>query len=189
LVAFDASDRAMGDLVVEAVVHGDDPLRVWVHAVDGEMEVEVAVLGVAMEGIDDLMLGEAHLVEEGGDGLVSLRSRGLLSLPPAQDPVVYGLGAAPRCLSEVDHLLHLALVVDVEHVLRSSVLDLLAVAASLGAGDVVEEGAHVVGLALGRDHLGRRDLLDDHVAPPGSRSPSLAMAAFRAVSAVAVCRL
>ena len=72
---------------------------------------------------------EAHLVEERRDRRVRLGGRGLLSLPPAHDPVLHGLRAAPRDLGQVDHLLHLALVVDVEEVHGAAVLDLLAVAA------------------------------------------------------------
>ena len=67
--------------VVEAVVHGDDLFRVWVHAVDGE--VEVPVVGIAVEGVDDLVLGETHLVQERGDGCLGLRCRRLFALVPS----------------------------------------------------------------------------------------------------------
>jgi hypothetical protein len=105
-------------------------------------------LRVAVEGIDDLVPSQTHLVEECGDGLIRLGGRGLLALPPAHDPVLHGLGTASGGLGQVDHLLDLAVVVDVEQVQGSSVLDLLAIAARVGPGDVVGERAHVEGLAL-----------------------------------------
>ena len=89
---------------------------VGVDAVDGE--VDVPVVGVAVERIDRLVLAEAHLGEEHPDGLVRLGARRLLTLSPAQDPVLHRLRAAPGDLGEVDHLLHLTVVVDVEEVER-----------------------------------------------------------------------
>ena len=77
-----------------------------------------------------------------------------------------GCGLPSRDLGQVDHLLHLSVVVDVEEVERAAVLDLLAIAARLAASDVVDESTHVRGLALGRRGLRRRHLLDDHGAPP-----------------------
>ena len=136
---------------------------VGVDAVDGDMDV--AVVGVAVKRIDRLVLPEAHLGEEHPNGLVRLGARRLLTLSPAQDPVLHGLRAATGDLGEVDHLLHLTVVVDVEEVQGAAVLDLLAVAAGRHAGDVVDQGAHVRGLALGRRGLRRADLLDDHRAP------------------------
>jgi hypothetical protein len=69
-----------------------------------------------------------------------------------------------------------------------TVLHLLTGAAGFGAGDVVGQGAHVVGFALGRRELGCRDLLDDHrpllpYCPPAS----LPTAARNIVSSSAVC--
>ena len=117
------------DFEVEAVVDGDDLLRRWVDAVDGD--VDVPVMGVTVKRIDRLVLPEAHLGEEHPDGLVRLGARRLLTLSPAQDPVLHGLLAAASDLSEVDHLLYLTVVVDVEEVEGAAVLDLLAVAAAL----------------------------------------------------------
>ena len=131
----------MRDLVVEALVHGDELLRLGVHAVHGD--VDVPVVRVAVERIDGLVLGEAHLVEKHPDRLVGLCGRRLLVFPPAQDPVLDGLRAALGDLGEIDHLLDLAVVVDVEEVERPPVLDLLAVATGPRPGDVVDEGAHV----------------------------------------------
>ena len=88
--------------------------------------------------------------------------------------MLHGLLAAASDLGEVDHLLYLAVVVDVEEVDGAAVLDLLAVAAAPPRpGDVVDQSAHVRGLTLGRRGLRRADLLDDHRGPsppPASRS-------------------
>ena len=141
LSLLDAGDRPVGDLEVEAVVDGDDLLRRGVDAVDGD--VDVAVVGVAVKRIDGLVLAEAHLGEEHPDRLVRLGARRLLTLSPAQDPVLHRLRAATGDLGEVDHLLYLTVVVDVEEVDGAAMLDLLAVAAGRDAGDVVDQGAHV----------------------------------------------
>jgi hypothetical protein len=76
LRVLDPSDRTVGDLVVETVVDGGEPLRLGMDAVDGQ--VEVPVLRVAVQPIDRLMLGEAHLVQEHLGGLISLGRRRLL---------------------------------------------------------------------------------------------------------------
>ena len=81
LTLLDASDRAVGYFEVEAVVDGDDLLRRWVDAVDGDMDVPV--MGVAVKRIDRLVLPEAHLGEEHPHGLVRLGARRLLTLSPA----------------------------------------------------------------------------------------------------------
>jgi hypothetical protein len=72
----DASDRPVGDLVVEAIVDGDELLRLGMDAVDGQ--VEVPVLRVAVQSIERLVAGQAHLVQEHPGRLVSLGRRRLL---------------------------------------------------------------------------------------------------------------
>src|SRR5450631_2839746 len=62
LGAFDTSDRPMGDLVVEPAVDGDDRLGLGVDAVD--REVEVPVVGVAVEAVEGLVLPQTHLLQE-----------------------------------------------------------------------------------------------------------------------------
>jgi hypothetical protein len=95
----------------------DDLLRRGVDAVDGD--VDVAVVGVAVERIDRLVVREAHLGKKHPDRLVRLLPRRLLTLSPAHDPVLHRLRAATGDLGQVDHLLHLAVVFDVEEVGRS----------------------------------------------------------------------
>lgn len=87
-----------------------------VDAVDSD--VDVAVVGVAVKRIDGLVLAKAHLGEIHPDGLVRLDARRLLTLSPAQDPVLLELRAATGDLGEIDHLLYLTVVVDVEEVER-----------------------------------------------------------------------
>ena len=53
LRVLDASDRPVGDLVVEAIVDGDELLGLGVDAVDGQ--VEVPVLRVAVQSIERLV--------------------------------------------------------------------------------------------------------------------------------------
>ncbi len=188
LALLDPGDRPVGDLVVEAVVDGDELLGVGVDAVDGE--VEVAVLGVAVERVDGLVLAEAHLVEEHGDRLVGLGGRRLLTLSPAQDPVLHGLGAAPGDLGEVDHLLHLAVVVDVEEVERAAVLDLLAIAAGVGARRCSRRArARSTALLLGGAVFDVGIFLTITSPPPARRAAKRSIAARRAPRAAAVCWL
>jgi hypothetical protein len=189
LRALDARDRPMRHLDVEPTVHRDDPLRVGVNAVDGE--VEVVVVRVPVERVDALVSVEPELVQEDSDGLVRLRRRRLLTLPPADDPVLDRLRRTPRGLGEVGHLLDQPGVIDVQHVLRASVLHLLVVVAGVRARDVVAEIADVQRLRLGRCGLARRDLLDDHDAWLPSYCPlaRALMAARSSVSASAVAAL
>ena len=116
----------MGDLVVVSVVDGDELLRLRMDTVDGQ--VEVPVLGVAVERVDGLVLRQAHFVQEHPGRLVSLGGRRLFAFPPAQDPVLDGLGVSLGHLGQADHLLDLPLVVDVQEVQGAPVLDLLAIA-------------------------------------------------------------
>jgi hypothetical protein len=114
LTLLDAGDRAVGDLEVEAVVDGDDLLCRGLDAV--HCHVDVAVVGVAVKRIDGLVLAEAHLAEKHPDRLVHLGTRRLLTLSPAQDPMLHRLRAPTGDLGQVDHLLDLTVVVDVEEV-------------------------------------------------------------------------
>jgi hypothetical protein len=86
----DAGDRPVRRLEVEAPVHGHDPLGLGVNAVDGHMEV--VVVRVAMEGVERLVIREAHLAEKDPHGAIGLDGCRLLALPPAQDPVLHRLG-------------------------------------------------------------------------------------------------
>lgn len=139
-----------------------------------------------MDGVDDLVTAETHFFQEHRDGFVGLGGGWLLSLPPAQDPVLHGLRAAADGLRKVDHLLNLGVVIDVQQVQRASVLYLLPIATGPWAGDVVDQGADVEGLALLRGSLRRGDFLDDHAVAPAVTA-SLSIAAWRAPSAAAVC--
>ena len=130
----------------------------------------------------------AELVKAHPDRFVGLCGRRLLVFPPAQDPMLNWLRAALGDLGKIDHLLHLAVVVDVEEIEGPTVLDLLAVASGTRPGDVVGQGAHVRGLALGRRLRRGGDLLDDHGAAP-SPLASRRMAACSAFKAAAVSRL
>jgi hypothetical protein len=186
LSVLDASDRPVGDLVVEPVVHGGELLRLGVDAVDGH--VEVPVLRVAVQPIDRLVLGQAHLIQEHPGRLISLGRRRLLPLLPAHDPVLHRLGAALGQVNQVDHLLHLFLVIEVQEVQGAPVLHLLTSAAGIRAGDVVGQSSHVGSLALGRRDLRSGDLLDDQDAPP-SLAARRAMAARKPASTAAVSRL
>jgi hypothetical protein len=114
LPLLDASDRPVRDLVVKAFVDGDELLRLGVHAVDGD--VDVPDVRVAVECIDRLVIGEPHLAEKHPDRLVGLCGRRLLVFPPAQDPMLDRVGTALGGLGEIDHLMDLAVVVDVEEV-------------------------------------------------------------------------
>jgi hypothetical protein len=134
------------------------------------------------------MLAKTHLGEKHPDGLVRLGPRRLLTISPAQDPMLHRLWAATGDLGEIDHRLHLTVVVDVEEVDGAAMLDLLAVSARRDASDVIDQSAHVRGLALGRRGLRRADLLDDHDVP-SSPSVSRTIAARRAVRAAAVSLL
>ena len=190
LGVLDARDRTVRDLDVEPTVHGHDPLCVGVDAVDGQVQVEV--VGVAVECVDTLVLAEAHLVEEHPYGRVSLRGRGLLALPPADDPVLDRLRRPARGLGEVGHLVDHAGVIDVQHIRRALVLDLLVGVARVRAGDVVAEVADVERLRLERPTFLGLDLLDDHARTSSlSYCPraSAATAALIATRAAAVASL
>jgi hypothetical protein len=176
----------VGDPVVVTLVRSDELLRLGVDPVEGD--VEVPVVGVAVKGVDGLVVRHAHLVEEHPDRLVCLRGRGLLALPPAQDPVLDRPGVAAGDLGEIGHLLDLAVVVPGKEVERSAVLDLLAGVSSAGTGDVVGQVADVRREALGRGQLGWRRLLDDQGAPP-SPAARRAMATRKSARAAAVSAL
>src|SRR5579863_273526 len=105
LPTLDPGDRPVRHLVVEAVVDRDDLLAFWMNPVDREMEVPV--VGIAVERIDGLVFAKTHLPEEHLYRLVGLGGRRLLTLAPAQDPVLHRLRAPPRRLGQVDHFLHL----------------------------------------------------------------------------------
>jgi hypothetical protein len=65
---------------------GHDAFGVGVNAVDGQ--VEVVVVRVAVESVDALVLAEPELVQEDAHGLLCLGGGRLLTLSPADDPVL-----------------------------------------------------------------------------------------------------
>lgn len=146
------------------------------------------VVGTSVKGIDHLVPGESHLAEKHLHCLVHLNRRRMLTFPPAHDPMLHGLGAAPGELGNVDHLLDLPVVVDVEEVQAAAMLNLLTVPAGVRTGDVVCKRANLRRLALGRRSLPPGELLDDHSVPP-SPAARRAMAARKVRIARAVSAL
>ena len=78
LAVLNARDRPVRDLVIESLVDGDQPFGLGVDAVD--RQVEVPVVGVAVERVDRLVVGEAERYAAFRSARAALAASGTVTL-------------------------------------------------------------------------------------------------------------